>query len=142
MLELEIKIGGMEHGPHGPKEDFGPGAFKGPHGFEQQCGNGFDEDPQQLYEQLLEAISLIDTQTDSALSGANSPLDSIKAIDEITSRILWGKQTPENPDSSYQNANYGEHVAAGLMMDNKADANLPQEKDEDEDDDDRHGKRF
>jgi hypothetical protein len=65
-------------------------------------------------------ISAIDTHTDGAKEHRESEDGAIKAIDDETSRILWGKQDPGVKSESYQNANYSEKAAAGLMMDNKA----------------------
>lgn len=67
----------------------------------------------------MQAISLIDTHTDSWLEGGEEAEGALEAIDSETSRLLWGKQT-EDKRSSYQNANYMEKVANGFMMDNPA----------------------
>ena len=82
---------------------------------------GGEPDWKSLAKQLIQAISLMDTQTDAAMSGEMSDAEAIAAIDQMTSRILWGKQSPENPNSSYQNENYSDSVAAGVVMEKPAD---------------------
>lgn len=80
-----------------------------------------ETDWKSLCKQLLQAISLMDTQTDAAMEEEMTDEEAIKAIDQMTSRILWGKQEDNNPFSSYQNMNYGKNVAAGLVMSKEAD---------------------
>lgn len=78
-----------------------------------------EPDWKSIAKQLLQAISMIDTHTDGVNAGTEKPEGALQAIDNETSRILWGKQEASNPSSSYQNANYSEHAAAGLMMGNE-----------------------
>lgn len=82
---------------------------------------GDEPDWKALCKQLLQAITDMDSQTDAAMEGGMSDEEAIKAIDQITSRVLWGKQEENNPFSSYQNMNYGKSVAAGMIMDKEAD---------------------
>lgn len=70
--------------------------------------------------QLLQAVSMMDTHTDGVEAGTEEPEGALKAIDNETSRILWGKQEEDNPMSSYQNANYNKTTANGLVMTNPA----------------------
>ena len=89
-----------------------------PEGYEHKdC----EPDWKSLCKQLLQCVTLMDSQTDAAEMGEMSDAEAIKAIDEMTSRILWGKQSEDNLQSSYQNANYSDTVAAGMVMENKAD---------------------
>jgi len=74
------------------------------------------EDWEMLCRQLLEAVALMDTETDAALSGDMSYESAVQAIDNMTSRILWGDQEEDNPDSSFQNESYEENAAIGMMM--------------------------
>lgn len=80
-----------------------------------------DTDWKSIAKQLLQAVSMMDTHTDGVDSGTEDPEGAIKAIDNETSRILWGKQEDDNPRSSYQNANYGKTTANGLVMTNPAE---------------------
>lgn len=82
---------------------------------------GEGDDWKQLAAQLMQAISLIDTHTDGVNEGTEKPEGALEAIDNETSRLLWGKQDEDNPLSSYQNANYGKKTANGFMMENEAD---------------------
>jgi hypothetical protein len=93
---------------------------------------GHEPDWKALAKQLLQTISMMDTSSDAAMEGEMSDEEAIKAIDQMTSRVLWGKQEKDNPASSYQNANYTEHAAVGMMMDNEGD-----DKDEDNEGDDK-----
>jgi hypothetical protein len=99
-----------EHGEHGPQ-------------VAPTCESlfGQEADWKQIADQLLEAISLIDTHTDGWEAGTEDAEGALKAIDNETSRILWGKQEDDNPQSSYQNANYSDKTSNGLMMENPAD---------------------
>lgn len=79
-----------------------------------------DIDWRVVAKQLMQAISLIDTHTDGVNEGTEDPDGAIKAIDNETSRLLWGMQSEDNKLSSYQNANYFGKTANGFMMDNPA----------------------
>jgi hypothetical protein len=120
---------GPERPPDAPGGPFGhkPDSGKGEHGgslAESLSGlcdqKGAEPDWKQIALQLLQAVSMMDTHTDGWESGKETPDGALSAIDDETSRILWGKQDDDNPMSSYQNANYSEHTANGLMMDNEA----------------------
>jgi hypothetical protein len=85
----------------------------------EKCRKSLDYEA--LYNELHEAIVLIDTQTDAVLGDGEdkiAPEDAIKAIDSITSRVLWGKQDGEMTDeNSYQNKNYTDRgIAAGISV--------------------------
>lgn len=86
------------------------------------CGMDDEEtDWKSVAKQLLQAVSMMDTHTDGVNSGTEEPEGALKAIDNETSRILWGKQEEDNPRSSYQNANYSETTSNGLVMTNPAE---------------------
>jgi hypothetical protein len=121
-LELVLKMGPEAHGgPHmDPREPghHGPVEGKPPmDGPQSPC----EPDWKQIALQLMESISLIDTATDGAESGSQTPDGALAAVDDMTSRLLWGKQEDDDPTSMYQNANYTEKTANGFMMDNPAD---------------------
>jgi len=79
-----------------------------------------EPDWKSIAKQLLQSVSLMDTETDAVESAGMDPQAAIDAIDQMTSRILWGKQDDSNPMSSYQNANYGATTSNGLVMQNPA----------------------
>lgn len=114
-VNIDIKLilgapGKMGHGKPGCNK---PG--------QSMMGDEIQPDWKSIADQLLQSVSLMDTQTDAVEGGSMDPMAAIDSMDQMTSRILWGKQEDSNPLSSYQNANYGESVAAGLNMKNPAE---------------------
>ena len=87
----------------------------------EYCGGDDCVDWKSVAKQLMQAISLIDTHTDGVEDGSERADAAIAAIDNETSRLLWGKQDEDNPMSMYQNASYLDKVANGFMMENPAD---------------------
>lgn len=105
----------------GKEDSDKPEGDKGDEDDDEDAEGDKDEDYfERIANQLMQAISLIDTHTDSYLDGKEEPEGALDAIDSETSRLLWGKQDENNKLSSYQNANYGKKVANGFMMDNPA----------------------
>lgn len=119
------KMGGKPHhgGPGGPGMDHSDKPGGGPD--KGMCLNDLmvcddDLDWKSIAKQLIQAVSMMDTHTDGVEAGTEDPEGALKAIDNETSRILWGKQEEDNPMSSYQNANYGKTTANGMVMTNPA----------------------
>lgn len=120
------KMGGKPHPNFGDKKDEEEGN-DAEFPMEKAClPKSFDEDDDRtdwksIAKQLIQAVSMMDTHTDGVNSGTEDPDGALKAIDNETSRILWGKQEEDNPRSSYQNANYGQTTANGMVMTNPAE---------------------
>ena len=113
----------------------------------EYCGGDDCVDWKSVAKQLMQAISLIDTHTDGVEDGSERADAAIAAIDNETSRLLWGKQDEDNPMSMYQNASYLDKVANGFMMENPADLfnksafGKMKLEDDDMDDDEREEKK-
>ena len=113
----------------------------------EYCGGDDCVDWKSVAKQLMQAISLIDTHTDGVEDGSERADAAIAAIDNETSRLLWGKQDEDNPMSMYQNASYLDKVANGFMMENPADLfnksafGKMEHEDDDMDDDEREEKK-
>ena len=113
----------------------------------EYCGGDDCVDWKSVAKQLMQAISLIDTHTDGVEDGSERADAAIAAIDNETSRLLWGKQDEDNPMSMYQNASYLDKVANGFMMENPADLfnksafGKMKHEDDDMDDDEREEKK-
>lgn len=138
-IDINLILGGGKP-PHGmmgkPKNDFDDGCndkFGMPkHGFANEgfskWPSGKDEDDQDsdeldwksIAKQLLQSISMMDSHSDGYENGSESAEGALAAIDNETSRVLWGKQSNDNPMSSYQNANYGATTSNGMVMTNPA----------------------
>ncbi len=121
-INVILNMGKGGHMGHG-EDDRGPmksilDMDKGEDG--EEAHGGCEIDWNVVGPQLLQVISMMDSHTDAALDGKMPDGAAIQALDNETSRVLWGKQEEANPLSSYQNANYSDSVAAGLIMENPA----------------------
>lgn len=119
IIDIDISLifgkGGMPH-----QEPDGDECMPCPPGDEDEECDEDNMDWKSIAKQLLQAVSMMDTHTDAYEDGEEEADGALKAIDHETSRVLWGKQTDDNPMSSYQNANYGATTANGLVMTNPA----------------------
>lgn len=110
-IDIKLIMGGGKP-PHFGKPDHDK------HG--DDCDKMDEPDWKSIAKQLLQSVSMMDAHSDGYETGSESAEGALAAIDNETSRVLWGKQDDSNPMSSYQNANYGATTSNGMVMTNPA----------------------